>query len=634
VNYLGFRRTLLLSISVLIAVCLLTSNIYSYSQLRDKTISTVNEQSIRAVNVEADTIEKWFARNLRVIDALVEHQSQGIADDKYVSTANYAKAISDLDSVIFAFDDGRAYSTISGDGWVNGQVIIDQYDARKRSWYQLGQQNRQLQITDVFTSASTGKSLVAMVKGLSGGVLFGSIGLDILEERVKAMDFPGAVTVIFDHEGKTLASNSPQLKTGAFISSVGLQKLQQAIVEGQSKIDYQFNGADKVAFAHSIELLNGKQWYLFTGIDKSIAYAAAAQALKNQLGASLMMLVLSLGGFVLLLKVIYAPMLRLKQMILQLGSGTGDLTLRLPVDSHDDLGQMSKGINDFVANLQSMMCQVSDATQHIAGGIGHLQRLTDENHRTIFAHKGETDQVVTALDEMSATSSDVASNTAEAAEFTQKTNRQAAQSKTVVGTATSTVSQLLTEVENTSSRIGEINDEITNISSVLTIIGDIADQTNLLALNAAIEAARAGEQGRGFAVVADEVRALAARTQTSTAEIATTLEKLRLGAKHAISAMAQTKQSGQETAMATELVANDLDTINSSVEQINNLNTQIATAAEEQSAVADEITKTMATIREMVDNLSASSTATQSEATQLSVANQQLTAIVSQFKLR
>ncbi|WP_259649983.1 methyl-accepting chemotaxis protein, partial [Shewanella sp. c952] len=181
-----------------------------------------------------------------------------------------------------------------------------------------------------------------------------------------------------------------------------------------------------------------------------------------------------------------------------------------------------------------------------------------------------------------ATANDVARNGAETASFTQVTKHQTMDSKAVVAKATSTVAQLVQEVESTSTNIEQIDKDTINITQVLKVIGEIADQTNLLALNAAIEAARAGEQGRGFAVVADEVRALAARTQSSTAEIEVTLNQLREASNAAMASMDATKNTCVKTAETTEVVASDLDAIGDSVNQINDLNTQIATAAEEQ----------------------------------------------------
>ncbi|BDM62602.1 hypothetical protein NFHSH190041_00540 [Shewanella sp. NFH-SH190041] len=192
---------------------------------------------------------------------------------------------------------------------------------------------------------------------------------------------------------------------------------------------------------------------------------------------------------------------------------------------------------------------------------------------------------------------------------------------------------LVCEVDAAADTINEMNQNTRQIASILNVIGEIAEQTNLLALNAAIEAARAGEQGRGFAVVADEVRALAARTQASTSEINNMLEKLRSGADSAVAAMEKTKKSCQVTATTTSVVTRNLVELNTYVFDINGLTSQIATAAEEQSSVAEEINRNLTTIREMVDKLNQNSQATLTTSSSLDNTRGRLATMVEHFKL-
>ncbi len=631
---LGFKKTIIISIILLFSMCLIISNWFAYKTLKESTIQRINTQSLSTIQDEADKIESWFENKSRLINSLAKSYENGMHDEDYVDIAKFTMDAGELNGVYFGFDNGRAYSTATGPRWVNGIANPDKYDPRTRPWYQQAKQANGLNLTNIYNDSDTDHYLVSIVKKVSDGVIMGDIEISILEETVKSVNFPGAVSLILDSTGKALASTSPALTLGTRFTDIGLPDVQNKMLSQEmSAFPYTLNGIEKLGFTKVIKLVNGKKWDLFIGVDKSVAYAAVDEALTSAIVSSLVMISIAVLLVFAILNILYRPILSLKDVVIALSQGNGDLTRRLPVTSNDDLGQISEGINHFISNLQSLMLEVSQSSSHISRSVDQLKNQTDANNEVLTAHSTETEQIVTAIEEMSATANDVASNASEASQFTHNTNSQVTDSKLVVTSATTTVSQLVEEVENTSVSITVIGKDTTDITNVLKVIGDIAAQTNLLALNAAIEAARAGEQGRGFAVVADEVRALAARTQTSTAEIEQTLSKLHTGSNAAISAMDSTKSTCERTAENTSLVAKDLDTIAESVTHINDLNTQIATAAEEQSSVADEITRNMVTIREIVGKLSVNGEATANETINLAAANSQLKSIVNKFKL-
>ncbi|OXX44068.1 methyl-accepting chemotaxis protein, partial [Vibrio sp. V17_P4S1T151] len=218
--------------------------------------------------------------------------------------------------------------------------------------------------------------------------------------------------------------------------------------------------------------------------------------------------------------------------------------------------------------------------------------------------------------------------------ITDSASKEAKQSIIIVNNAVETVSSLVSDVEQMSERIANMNKDAIKISEVLTVIGAISEQTNLLALNAAIEAARAGEQGRGFAVVADEVRALAARTQNSTTEISDMLAKLLEGTDSVVAAMDKTKNQCQTTADKTSEVSGSLNIMSTSVSEIDDLSTQIAAATEQQSTVAEELSRNMLAIRDIVESLVVSGRQTVSATESLSYSNHELDRLVSNFKLK
>ncbi|MDR9865053.1 methyl-accepting chemotaxis protein [Pseudomonas baetica] len=290
-------------------------------------------------------------------------------------------------------------------------------------------------------------------------------------------------------------------------------------------------------------------------------------------------------------------------------------------------------VNTFIAYLQNMIGEVTQATGAMASSLDNLQRTSAHTSQILLRHASETDQTVTAITEMSSTAESVAQNAAETAAFTQRANENADRSRVVVGEATNSVVALIDEVASATHKVENMQQDAQRITEILGVIGAIAGQTNLLALNAAIEAARAGEQGRGFAVVADEVRALAARTQASTSEINEMLSRLTQGVSSSVSAMENTQASCQSAADATARVNSGLDEMAGSVSHINSLSTQIATAAEQQSAVTEEINRSMVQIRHMVDELVQSGQARELNTQQLLEANSRVSAIMGRFKV-
>ncbi|PSU35846.1 methyl-accepting chemotaxis protein [Photobacterium lutimaris] len=376
------------------------------------------------------------------------------------------------------------------------------------------------------------------------------------------------------------------------------------------------------------------QWTLTGYIDRGYIQQNT-NALSGSITMALVLVALiSIPLSILFINTIFKHLSVLRSIIVGLSRGDADLTRRLEVYSNDDLGKIANGINHFIENLQKMMLEVSQSSQEIQHEVTALKAKADSNKSLLIRHTQETEKVVTAINEMSATAESVAHSGKSAAEFTYETNVEAEKSKDVVKVASSSVNQLSTEVESMSDSIQTMSKDFEKIDAVLHVIGEIADQTNLLALNAAIEAARAGEQGRGFAVVADEVRALAARTQQSTSEIDTMLSDLRKATSVVVQSMDITKGSCAQTVEHTANVMASLESMTGSISQINDLTTQIATSANEQSVVTEEVNKNMIAIHDMINELNCNADDSVASTEQLAVTNSQLNAMVANFKLK
>ncbi len=272
-----------------------------------------------------------------------------------------------------------------------------------------------------------------------------------------------------------------------------------------------------------------------------------------------------------------------------LASGEGDLTRRLPEQGKDEFSTLSSAFNRFIGKIRDLVCRVAGTGEQLHQAAGRMTEASEVTRQKMDLQEGKIEEVATAMNQMTATVERVAQNASEASDAARSADTEAQSGRQVVGEVVTAINELATEVGNTSQMILTLKDNAEQIGSVLDVIRGIAEQTNLLALNAAIEAARAGEQGRGFAVVADEVRTLASRTQESTEEIQSMIEKLQQGANAAVSAMQSGQQKTEYTVQRAGSAGEALAAITDAVSRIAEMNAHIAHAADEQSTVARDI---------------------------------------------
>ena len=369
------------------------------------------------------------------------------------------------------------------------------------------------------------------------------------------------------------------------------------------------------------------------------AYAAEDASMQAELkhnallilGSSALALLVGLIAAWLITRLIVGPLRSVIRVAEQIAAG--DLTGRVEVERRDEIGQLMRAMQQMSSGLSGIVSGLQASIEQLASSAHSLSAVTEQTHKEVSSQKEETEQVATAMNQMTATVHDVARNAEEAAQAAQAADGKVDSGQVVVRQSMQRIELLADSAQSASQSIGSLSTQIQNIGSVLEVIKSVAEQTNLLALNAAIEAARAGEQGRGFAVVADEVRALARRTQQSTGEIEQLVSALRLAAQ---SSVRQIQDSGELVKLAVSdalQTESALGSIAAAVSQIQQMNQQIAAAAEQQSSVAEEINRSVTSIRASADQSALAMQGNTTSSLELAQLGAQLKGMVGHFRL-
>ena len=317
----------------------------------------------------------------------------------------------------------------------------------------------------------------------------------------------------------------------------------------------------------------------------------------------------------------------------EIASGEGDLTRRLSTPSNDAIGRLVTGFNTFMDKLQGIIREITGSTSQLATAAEEMSSISHESNEGVSKQQAQTEQVAAAMNEMTATVTEVARHAEAAAEAAKHASEEAQSGSTVVQNTVSAINSLASEVNGASEVIRQLETDSENIGSVVEVIHGISEQTNLLALNAAIEAARAGEQGRGFAVVADEVRTLASRTQESTKEIQAMIERLQSGTRQAVEVMSRGSEQAETSVEQASKASESLTAITEAVTIINDMNNQISSAASEQGAVASEINQNINVISEIGEQTSQGAQQTATASQEMAQLAAQLQGLVGQFKV-
>jgi methyl-accepting chemotaxis protein len=485
------------------------------------------------------------------------------------------------------------------------------WDARKRPWYALAQQHKQTVLTDPYPDSTTGEILISVVatfrdKGTFKGAFGGDLSLQTVSNAVNTLNFNDTgYAFLLNKSGKIISHPNADLN-GKSVSNLlqgSVSALSTSLVENQLK-----DGTPVFVSFSPLPNLYGADWYVGVVLDEVKLFASVREfGWIAFLGTLIATLLVSVVLYFMVTRLLQ-PLRALHESLQEINGGEGDLTKRLDITSNDEFGAVSGEFNQFVGYLQHLISEVKGRSLSVRANTDKTAASSARSSAELYTQLNELDQLATAMHQMSATAHDVADNAQTAASRANQADTAAKEGEAVVERTTASIAQLTDQMGNVVTTINDLVGYSDNIESILTVITAIADQTNLLALNAAIEAARAGEQGRGFAVVADEVRTLASKTQESTEQIKKMIQQLQTGVRGAEKVILESR----ENANATQLIANQakdsLHAIRASINEINDMTVQIAAAAEEQSATSNEINRNTTNIRDISQSVSDAAT--------------------------
>ncbi|RBL71477.1 methyl-accepting chemotaxis protein [Pseudomonas sp. MWU13-2625] len=601
---LRFSHKILLAAALIVIAAFASFTLYNDWLQRNAIRADLNNYLNEMGEVTADNIQTWL--NGRIL--LVENAAQNIAINP--EPANVASLLEQksLTSTFMAtyLGDATGHFTIRPD-----VKMPDGFDPRVRPWYKGAESSSASTLTEPYIDAATGQLIISIATaskkaGQSVGVVGGDLSLQTLVDTLTARDFSGmGYAFLVSADGKILVHPDKALV---------MKSLKEAYPQDTPRISSDFSeitvdGKTRIVSFTPIKGLPSVNWYIGLSVDKDKAFAMLSEFRTSAVIATVIAVVIIIALLGMLIRLLIQPLHVMTRAMEDIADGEGDLTKRLTIVNNDEFGVLGTAFNRFVERIHGSIREVSSATGQVNEVALRVVAASNSSMYNSDQQASRTSSVAAAINQLGAAAQEIARNAAQASNQASDARGLAEDGQQVVDRSIKAMNQLSSMLSASSSNIESLNSKTVNIGQILEVITSISQQTNLLALNAAIEAARAGEAGRGFAVVADEVRNLAHRTQESAQQVQTMIEELQVGARESVSTMSDSQRHSQDSVEIANLAGERLNSVTQRIGEIDGMNQSVATATEEQTAVVESINVDITEIntlnQEGVENLQA-----------------------------
>ncbi|ANI56268.1 chemotaxis protein [Pseudomonas sp. DR 5-09] len=601
---LRFSHKILLAAALIVIAAFASFTLYNdwlqRNAIREDLDNYLNEMG----EVTADNIQTWLSGRI----LLIENAAQNIAinpEPAAVASLLEQKALTSTFMASY-LGDATGHFTIRPDA-----KMPDGFDPRVRPWYKGAESSSTSTLTEPYIDAATGQTIISIATaakkaGQSVGVVGGDLSLQTLINTLSARDFSGmGYAFLVSADGKILVHPDKALV---------MKSLKDAYPQDTPRISSDFtevtvDGKTRIVNFTPIKGLPTVNWYIGLSVDKDKAFSMLSEFRTSAVIATVIAVAIIIALLGMLIRILIQPLHVMTRAMEDIADGEGDLTKRLTIQNQDEFGVLGTAFNRFVERIHGSIREVSSATGQVNEVALRVVAASNSSMYNSDQQASRTNSVAAAINQLGAAAQEIARNAAQASTQASDARGLAEDGQQVVERSIKAMNQLSSMLSASSSNIESLNSKTVNIGQILEVITSISQQTNLLALNAAIEAARAGEAGRGFAVVADEVRNLAHRTQESAQQVQTMIEELQVGARESVSTMSDSQRHSQDSVDIANLAGERLNSVTQRIGEIDGMNQSVATATEEQTAVVESINVDITEIntlnQEGVENLQA-----------------------------